>query len=883
MTDIPRPGLRALLLLVLSVMVVAAPSSARAGQPTGLSFGLLRDADATLTIDEVSSPALQARFADYAPVLHNIGYTRDALWMRVTIHNPRPVQTDYVVDVGPPRLPDVRFFEPLAEGDWRESRSGLEVPVAERRVSSRQPLLPVRLEAGESKTLYVRVTGENSLSLGALQWRDEDFFVWENRLDQINLFQLGALSVFIVFAFVLGVFSRERLFMVFSAGLLSLGLYEACILQYGHLWWWPQAAGWSLRSPGVTMLASIVLVSLLTSMLLRRFGMISRSLKWLDAQWIVAPFLLPLMWIDYRFAIQLTATFGFSLIVVFMLVSLVAFVRDPRTGVLLLTSFLMLWAVSILRILQFHGVLSEEVISLEYSWAIAPVFSGMLMAALLARNLRALREARQRAQQEALAAATQAAHRLEEEVHERTRDLDEARRRAEEASEAKSRFLAQVSHEFRTPLHSVIGYAGLMEEEPRAPDDHRRLQAILRSGRHLLRLIDDLLQFARLEKDGEMLSPRAVNLPRLLAEITQEVALLAGKHQIVLRCEPDPALPAGVQVDDTRLRQVLINLLTNACLHSRGTQVLLSVNVVSRDEKETRLCFSVRDDGVGMPGGELPAYSAAFGHPKDSRSSGLGLGLPIVLQWVHRMGSELAVESEPGKGCCFSFCLDLPVVEPPAVVEPENREEVLADPLSADVPVHGSGGPRVLVVDDQTVNRELLAEMLRRAGCRAVMAAGGAQALRMLAEEEGIALVLIDQMMPDMDGWECLRLARESGIAVPFVLVSAAAPEPPAGWDDRLRFDGFLAKPMTPAQLGGILSRVLDDGRRPAPPSPDALERLRSLAHLGLVSGIADWIREVRLAEPSVGDFVAAVESALERMDLAAIERLAEAKKVTDS
>lgn len=877
-----------MLLCLLTGLLLAGPLRAleEDGATEGrraLPFSLLNDAGGMLTVDEVAG-AHAGDFVAYDAGTQNLGYRKGAVWMRVTLDNTSPDARRFYLDIGPPRLRDVRIFEPLAEGGWREYATGLEVPVQQRELASRQPLLRTALlQPGETRTVYARIVSENAVALEADLWVPRAFLAWESRLDQINLFQLGGLAALTIFAVLVGVFAREPLFLLFAAGMFSAGMFEVSILQYGHQWLWPTAPDWSMRSPGVAVVLSISTVTALISQLVRRISTGSRWLLLLDIQAVLAIALLPAMiWAEnYALVMRSAGALGISLVIGCSMACLAVYSRDRSASLTLMVAFLMLWVITIIRVLQFNGIFPQEVMSFDYSWAMAPLVSGLLMASILARDILAMRRMKEKAQRNALLVATRAREQLEVEVAARTQDVQAALQRAEEASAAKSRFLAQLSHEFRTPLHGVLGYAALMAEEERGGADQRRLAAIQRSGNHLLTLIDELLEFSRLEAGRAPLYVHPVNLPAFLRAVVDEVQPLAGAQGIALGLEIPADLPEGVLLDETRLRQVLLNLLANACRHSGGRHVALMARVESQAADTPRLYLGVRDDGVGLSDDDQQHIFDLFWQRPGTDSGGLGLGLPIARQWIRHMGGELAVVSAEGAGSLFHFRLTVPLADaPPAPMTQRlgtGTYEVLLP-----------GRPRVLAVDDQEVNRELMADMLRSAGCEPLVAASGADALDALAGGD-VVFALVDQMMPGMDGWTLLQRAREAGVDVPFVLVSAAAPTPPAGWSGEYRFADFVGKPVPPSQLRNLVARFASGktvagpvpvarsgaGAEPVRPSAAALARLRQAAALGLISDIDDWLRETRAAEPEAAGFIAAVESALARIDLGAIERLA--------
>lgn len=370
----------------------------------------------------------------------------------------------------------------------------------------------------------------------------------------------------------------------------------------------------------------------------------------------------------------------------------------------------------------------------------------------------------------------------------------EARVAAEAANRAKSSFLASMSHELRTPLNGILGYAQLLQLDADLPDNKRRgLATIEASGRHLLALINDILDLARIEAGRLDLAADSVDLRRMLELVADTVRPMAQRKALRFEVEVDPGLPQAVQADERRLSQVLINVLGNAVKFTDRGAVTLRASHRAEDGGCARLTFEVKDTGVGMSSEELQRIFRAFeqGGAAPRRADGSGLGLAITDALLRQMGGRIDVRSEPGRGSVFSVELTLPVLEDAAAATPEGT-------------VTGYEGRRrtVLIADDVPENRAFLVDLLGSLGFRTLEAADGLQAL---ASVRAIRpdLILMDNGMPALSGLEATkRLRADPGLAaVPIIAISAGA----SGAERRRCLDAganaFVPKPVDVPEL----------------------------------------------------------------------------------
>jgi signal transduction histidine kinase/ActR/RegA family two-component response regulator len=398
-------------------------------------------------------------------------------------------------------------------------------------------------------------------------------------------------------------------------------------------------------------------------------------------------------------------------------------------------------------------------------------------------------------------------------LREYSRSLEAARDEALAASLAKSLFLANMSHEIRTPLNAVIGMTELTLQSPLDPEQHENLSTVMEAGEFLLAVIDDILDFSKIESGKMELSPHVFDCRTLVRSVVSLFSARAEKLGIDLVLDMHEDTPAFIETDANRLRQVLVNLVGNAIKFTKNGSIRIAVRPEGplQTKDIARLQFEIRDTGIGIPEGKQASIFNAFEQADNSHTrdyGGTGLGLAISRQLVALLGGSLSVTSAVGQGSTFRF----------AIVAPASSER------SDDAPVAGKTTSavdratltparcaKVLLAEDNAVNRKLVERILSQAGHRVMAAENGRIALEKLAAQE-FDLVLMDIQMPEMDGLEATRRIRESelgtGRRIPIVALTAHAMG-----GDRERFlsqgmDEYLSKPLRARDLHRVIQEL---------------------------------------------------------------------------
>ncbi|MEO0535084.1 MAG: AAA family ATPase [Cyanobacteria bacterium P01_A01_bin.123] len=404
---------------------------------------------------------------------------------------------------------------------------------------------------------------------------------------------------------------------------------------------------------------------------------------------------------------------------------------------------------------------------------------------------------------------------LESRIEARTEELQAAKQDADIANRAKSQFLANMSHELRTPLNAILGFTQLMNRDATLSQTHQNhLQIISRSGEHLLNLINDVLEFSKIEAGRITFSEGSFNLLNLLTTLENMFQLKASSKGLRLSLETSPDLPRYIKTDEGKFRQVLINLLSNAIKFTSVGQVTLRIKVerqIEGNNADLLLCCEVEDTGPGIPETEVEVLFDAFVQTEPGRKSqeGTGLGLPISREFVRLMGGDMTVSNVLNGGALFRFTLQAKVAEAKDVSLLPTARQVVA--LAPNQPIY-----RLLVVEDQWTNRQLLVEMLADVGFEVREAENGKEAIA-LYESWHPHLIWMDMRMPGMDGYEATRRikadaqdaqTRESSAPVIIALTASAFEEEraeilAAGCDD------FVRKPLQTSMIFDKMAQLL--------------------------------------------------------------------------
>jgi signal transduction histidine kinase/CheY-like chemotaxis protein len=378
-------------------------------------------------------------------------------------------------------------------------------------------------------------------------------------------------------------------------------------------------------------------------------------------------------------------------------------------------------------------------------------------------------------------------------LEEITKDERKARLEAEQSNIAKSVFLATMSHEIRTPMNGVIGMASLLKQTSLTSEQKEYTDTILSSGESLLNVINDILDFSKIEAGKMELEQKDFVLRNCLEEVLDLFANKANKMGIDLIYQIDFKVPATIIGDSLRLRQVIINLVSNAIKFTQQGEIFIGVHLLNVNEGKTTIGFEVRDTGIGIPSDKLDRLFKAFSQVDSSTTrkyGGTGLGLVICEKLIALMGGSISVESEVGKGTRFSFNIMAGLSE-----EAQNE---------ANLDVAALEDKKILIVGDNFTSSSVIQGNLKQFKCITKVVTSGKEALNLLFEVQDFDLIIADMQMVDMDGMQLASRIRQEYSKLPIILLSGLGDDKPKG-----RLEVFCAIVNKPIKQNLLIKQIL--------------------------------------------------------------------------
>ena len=821
------------------------------------SVQFLLDPSQKLTIKDMKSPEIANQFKSHSETNLSLGYTKAAVWLKLQVQNQAP-EKDWLLVLSQARLGQIdAYFSSEQFERFRVIKTGRNRPFTNREISHPEYVFKLNIPENQKQTIYLRITSKTAILVPLKIWEESLF--WQSELKRWLLKGVfyGTLLMVLGYNILLFLNLKESNYIYFILFIFSFLIFFSYADGSAYVYSLPAFPEGSL---GI-LLAMTMFFSLQFS---KNFLLIKQYSR------VLYNSVNLLMIIIILGAAIVYFTNATNFIFPFLTIGLV--ISQTAASIVTLQkgykpARYYLLAISILLVVTFFGNFQYLQVIPYSSWLQSLTLPSvsiyvLLSAFALADQINLLKEDNQKAQAEALKMAElneklsrEQNITLEKKVRKRTQELIEAKEEAEKANAAKSAFLANMSHELRSPLNAILGYAELLSKSYNLPPEVKnKTKIIYRSGSHLLNVINQVLDVSRIEANRINFNPTDFDLNLLLDDLINMFTLQAEEQGLKWKIDCDDKIPRYLCTDEQKLRQVLINFLSNAIKFTQQGKVTLRVQLIEQNESKVRLLFQVEDTGVGINSKELEDLFVAFRQTQSGRQSkqGTGLGLVISRKFVELMGGEIAVESERGIGTTFSFDIVATISEkeelPDALVEEAIIERV------ADQTQY-----RILVVDDKPENRGLLMQILTEVGFKVAEAENGESAIAQWQTWQP-DLILMDLRMPQMGGEAAINSIRTleqqtpSHSAVKIIAVSASLLDIDQTHIQE-KIDGFLPKPIVSKQLYRLLQQTLNlsyeyatpktEPQTPLTLTPQQLSILPEKLLLQLYEAILDYDIEV--------------------------------------
>ena len=725
-------------------------------------------------MDPVAASAARGRFVRPDTAYATLGMQEGATWVRIPVTVPVGAPENWVMQIDFGLLDKVDVFVENAGVVRKVGTAGRADVQDGWALKGRVPAVVMRLQAGAQQTVLIRVESHGAFIL-PIEFLQPDAFHGASLAEQmLQGLMLGLGLCLFLYSVGQWVTLREHLFGKYALLVGAVTLYSACWFGIADQFLWQDNAWLSEHGAGLASILASCGAYLFVEQSLARPGMdrlFSRLMKTLAALCVISAIGFGAGLISHHYLVAIIGTLG----ILPMLLGLPGAFRRARAGDAVGTYFLIGWAVSfgaaLVSAQMINGALPANF------WTMHALEFGSTFDMLVFMRILGLR----------------------------TKAMQTAMLRAEAGARMKSEFLANMSHEIRTPMNAIIGMSRLaLMAEPNAKQ-RNYLSKILGASEHLLGIINDILDISKIEAGKLTIEKVPFELDEMLDHLSSLTGLKTDAKGLELIFRVGSSVPTRLVGDPLRLGQVLINLTGNAVKFTERGEIVVSVEVTDTRDGGVVLAFSVSDTGIGMSPEQLGLLFQSFTQADSSitrKYGGTGLGLSISRQLVELMGGAISVNSTPNVGSCFRFTVPL------GIAAGHTSTAAVRQATLQDV--------RALVVDDSGTAREALVEMLQGLGVRADAVHSGEQCLVALerAQLDGhpYQVVLMDYLMPELDGMETIRRIRRCArdAAPPAILmVSACTRESVLQQEGELPLDGFLHKPVGPALLYHSLLQVL--------------------------------------------------------------------------
>lgn len=686
----------------------------------------------------------------------NFGFSPRVHWFRLILSNPSPHPLHRLLSIDYPVLDEIQIFQSDRRGLVHLSTLGDSYPAALNPLPNPWLLQELDIPAEATSVLYLRIHTDGSLQLPIGVWEAMRFAQAQQTYLMGQGMYFGALVIMLLYNLFIFFLVRDTSYLAFVLSILFYGLLQGTLQGFTPMYLWPTQPALAIVTPIMIFLysAAVAWFTIIFLRLPKVQPMYARCLS--GYALLTAGLALATPWMTYNFAVRLSTVLTLPGILIAVYFALRLLLRGHLAARYFVLAWITFLITSAALALNKTGVIPNTFYS-DYAPQLSHLLICLLLSFALSDRINTERKERSLIKQKLLQNERRARDEKEQmqalQLAAQRKEL-ESRQKAIEAlaeSRAKSEFLSTMSHEIRTPMNGVLGIAELLRDSDLSSQQRQYVTVIERSGKALLGIINDILDYSKIEAGKLNIESLNFDLDELCLECASMFTGQAESKQIELLCSVAPGTPTLIKSDPTRLRQMLLNLLGNAFKFTQQGHIHLRVHqdtTASTDTGEYLLKFEITDTGIGIPIAAQSRLFQAFSqaeHDTSRKYGGSGLGLSICARLAQLMGGSIGVHSMPGAGSTFWFTIRCRDADAPFV-----SNQVL--------PFFDLKGSRVLLVDDSPDYLHMLHEQVQSWGMQAHTAENGDTALRLLkaaaAEGQGFQLVSLDLSMPGMNGLE---------------------------------------------------------------------------------------------------------------------------------